>query len=800
MNKRFLIVISLLVFFSLVFDNPIYAIEEGGVKEKNTTIDNINLFAPSKVEVIDERTLWSKKYLLENGDYQEEISLVPIHYEDEQGKFQDIDTQLIENLNIPLEVKPSKDSINTYLKYSEMKKKGKKNTQQFEIEESYSAYNVPYDINISKNIKNGYSIGKENEKITFIPIGAKSSMGKVTANSNNKIFFSDVWKNSDVELEVTNMGIKENIILKDRKAPKSFKFSIIKNRDNITKLDMLPSYLIDNNNTYRDIKTTIIEGENGVDILEISIDDTGLEYPITIDPTTTILPMRAIYVDSDYPNTGFSFNSTMKVQAYSKMSYLQFDLPALLKNKEITSATLQLYAHSITKPNNDQRSPEVESTQIYRNLLEKVSWTYNQRPNDSWYFSGGSSDYATISSPGFYNFDIKFMLEKAKALGNEHVLMMMTTTSSSLIEFTTPYTSDINKFPKLIVTYGIPSPRISNVEANMSNSYEVEINWNVSEVPGSSQTKFEVALLKKMKNSSYMEVDRANQVSTSMNYIWSFLPGGGAYKFAIRTYNGEVWSEWGISNAIILEKGDKYVYDSLNRLINIIGENGTNTTYVYDVNGNLLSRSKIQGLGLEPNKLIADGNPIEWANKGKAFEDDYNDFHNTYIENPEPERDIRSVYYETDSDYLYIMIELGGVKDYEVLTPHGYDNDNYFIYLPANNQGITRTRNGSTLPNAVSYEIGSWHNDDVTVHTYDNANRSWKWSWTGTHSNDGLKSVKVQIGENPVQIVTSAILEMRIPLSYIPEADYSKMVVVAGSDKYDMDLAYVNFPFNYWFE
>lgn len=801
MKKTLLRVLFLFIILNMVFSGYTYASGVSTDKEIDIATSSKILFANENTqqnmvtELVKERTLFSKKYLLENGDYREEYSLVPIHYEDGKGNYMDIDTQLIENLALPTEeMNPSKDSLHTYHKYSEMRKQGKKTKLQLESEASYSAYNVPFDINISKDISKGYSIGKEDEKITFIPIDANSSTGTVINSKKNKMLFRNVWKSTDLELEITNLGIKENIVLKDEQAPRSFKFSINKNKENSENLLMLPSYLFDKNNIYREVKTNTINEENGVSTLEILFDDTGLTYPITIDPTTTILPIRAIYVDQEFPDTGFSFNSVMKVSSssYSKISYLQYDLQPSLLNTEVkvSSATLQLYAKSIS--NNNGVVPRIQATQFYDNPLTNGSWTYNKKPG-SMYSRGNSSNIVSIQSQGFYNFDVTPMFESIKVKESGNVVMSLneisSSGSSSIIEFVTPWSSDPNKFPKLTVTYGTPQPVITNTNVTKNEDGTILVSWGVSEVPGSSQTKFEMILLKYYSESQmFMEIDRVNNTSILKQYLWKTISGGD-YRFAIRTYNGTAWSEWGFTESIKMQKGTRYIYDAANRLKYIIDNIGGKTTFIYDNQGNLLKENFIPGIN--GGKLIADGDPIEWVDRKNCFMDYVDDFFNVE-EEKEPERDISSVYYDVDGEYLYIMIGLGRTKDNEILNPHSNDNDNYFVYLPANNSGNSYSRNRTPLNYEVSYEIASWHNDDVTVHTFDKSTYSWKWNWTGSYIYDGLKSVKV-IEENIYyDIYTSAILEMRIPLSYIPGADIRKMIVVAGSDKYDMDIAYNN--------
>lgn len=138
----------------------------------------------------------------------------------------------------------------------------------------------------------------------------------------------------------------------------------------------------------------------------------------------------------------------------------------------------------------------------------------------------------------------------------------------------------------------------------------------------------------------------------------------------------------------------KNQYDASNRLKLMEHPDGPIVEFTYDNNGNMVKKIPVSTTTVK--KSIADGNPIEWTyNRNTYIADNRKDFINTGLDTQEPERDIQGVYYNTDSTYLYVMIELGRTKEHDLLNPHGYDNDNYFIYLSSPQVGSNFTRNNT---------------------------------------------------------------------------------------------------------
>lgn len=744
-------------------------------------------------ELVEKRSMYSKHYKLSDGTNQMELSQVPIHYEDKQGNFHEIDTSLILESDLSsVSLIPSKEAAETYDDSINEQLKAeisiRSMSPELSTESNFLAPQVPFDLQIPKDISMGYSIGRGDEKFSFIPRNGNHSVGVVDSVYNNKILFNDVWDYTDIELIVTNYGIKENIILKNADAPNQFEFKFIgTNPTSLGNQDLflLPSWLIDASGEKRDVVSNFIERENET-VIQITWDDEGLVYPIIIDPTSTIITPSAVYVDQEFPDKTYAFADTLKVGKKTtgyQYAYLNFPLNSIGSSDTINSVELKVYASKITINYLGPSYADIKAYKVNSNIVPSTS--YNTRPSHSLV---NSSDFVRADSIGYYNFDITAMTRDALLSRNLNVALMNPDSKwpYPTFEFLTPWQTDNSKSPRLIINYGTTvQPLITSASVSKNDDNSANIMWETQDLSGKNQVAFEYFPLKDL----YFQTSPSIIVQGSQKSHTTPILSKGTWSFAIRVFNGEVWSNWHIARHVYVSDTFDYSYSDTGRLTKIISTDGTIVNFNYDQNGNLMNQNI---MGTSSNKMIPDGNPIEWINQSRnSFEDGYNDFSN-YIVNGkdirEPERDIRSVHYYTDIDHLYIMIELGRISGYETLNPHGYDNDNYYVYLPSNsNTGTTYSRNGTNLGINVEYEIASWHPDDITVHK--NITNSWRWEWTGGHEYDGLSSRYKVINNDSNNMTTSAILEMKIPLIKIPNADVSKMIVIAGSDDVDIDIA-----------
>ena len=143
--------------------------------------------------------------------------------------------------------------------------------------------------------------------VRFIGLGTEGSIIK----HSNSGRWENAWKDTDIELDINRGEIKETITIKSKQAPKKFTFAVEHStgltmavKDNVvifydsTGKDIFktsPPWGIDN--ATKNIRVTLVQGDP-VDLNNIRrstivitpdfIDMENAEYPVKIDPTTTI--------------------------------------------------------------------------------------------------------------------------------------------------------------------------------------------------------------------------------------------------------------------------------------------------------------------------------------------------------------------------------------------------------------------------------------------------------------------------------------------------------------------------------
>ncbi|MBW7453482.1 fibronectin type III domain-containing protein [Paenibacillus sepulcri] len=167
---------------------------------------------------------------------------------------------------------------------------------------SFKTQSLPFNLSIPSDFAEGYSIGSEDARLKFIPVGAGSSIGQWNETAQTKVMYTNVWPSTNVELEATDWGIKESIILKDGNAPTRFTFEVIGQLDqelNGKKAILLPAWLKDATGKTLDVTQTL-RTEKGKKFLDVSFDPASLSYPILIDPS--------VYEEEeDFENSFYSF-------------------------------------------------------------------------------------------------------------------------------------------------------------------------------------------------------------------------------------------------------------------------------------------------------------------------------------------------------------------------------------------------------------------------------------------------------------------------------------------------------------
>lgn len=148
----------------------------------------------------------------------------------------------------------------------------------------------------------GIRVKMDSYSIEYKPINIEpSSKVKIVENT---VSYSELWRYTDLIYSVTNNSLKMYISINDAKAPDEFSFNIktqglkaVQNKDQsvsffdlngIKKFEIPPMWVKDKNSQTKHFEKIAIDLSKTKDgyNLKIKLDDSGLQYPLVIDPST----------------------------------------------------------------------------------------------------------------------------------------------------------------------------------------------------------------------------------------------------------------------------------------------------------------------------------------------------------------------------------------------------------------------------------------------------------------------------------------------------------------------------------
>lgn len=498
-------------------------------------------------EVISYRTQYTKHYKLKNGKMATIFSQKPIHYEDVNGKLQNISFKLVESNEIL--------KLNTLIS-KQMYQQSNLIIPLQKNKEFFNAPYVPFGVNLPKNFIDGYTISKDNHSLVIKPIGARDIIGKL--NNQNQIVYADPWIDTDVLLEVNDVGIKETIILKSGNAPSTFTFQLSEQLSNdltLGELTIQPAWLVDAQGKYRDVKQST-HTKNGIHYLELEVDTTDLMYPIYVDPTVyaenlqtarlhvydqtdpTPIHNRKIYYTAT-PDIGselyFGGIEYMRTE-YGLIKFELGDIFNIFNNSTVTHASLVNVDHwgLLNAPRMITQSwGDYLPTSLYGLTLEEIV----QR-----WLTGEPNEGLLFSANGY------------------------------------PRTYDWSSAMLYVETDGVVRKPPTNLAITNKTANSITLQWSV-DGPNNDEI-FDFIIY---------NGDNFFGYTTDYSYTATDITFG-QYSFSVkaRYLDG---NESVASNIVHYNYGKKrtYKYNQKNQLIEITYEGGYTQEFIYDANGNLLT-------------------------------------------------------------------------------------------------------------------------------------------------------------------------------------------------------------------
>lgn len=423
-----------------------------------------------------------------DGSRTVELSSEAIHFEDTEGNFHNIVTTLYDEADLHkyhdvVDVTGSDMYEASKASLLEEMESGNVNRDAYD----FQGLKVPFIARLPRMFNRGYSVGDGTDMLTFKPVYASPTKGYIESNKAGAIRYQDAWNDADVRLELINNGVKETIILKSDKAPKTYMFDVTGElSDDLSagNLQLAPAWLKDANGTYRDVEQVLsVDEESGKPRLTLNVDTTDLVYPILVDPTVIVSSRASGRVDNSIssgspttvsvnPQTGF-INNTGTARFMCKYPSLNTAIP---KGALISSATMKLNVWSAGGLGNTG----MVATAI-TNDYDTSAVTWNNQPQYS--ASLVSPVFVFSDSIGAKSMDVKNILQGIADGTNVYGFMFKEAAPlTGSVGFALMGHTDVSKRAMLSFTYNSPPTKPVVTVPNGGeawNSLET-VRWNAS--------------------------------------------------------------------------------------------------------------------------------------------------------------------------------------------------------------------------------------------------------------------------------------------------------------------------------
>lgn len=562
------IVINLVV-FSLLFSGVVLAeeqkISQGSVSAKieKPIIDLIDKEIVVETELISERSDNSKSYLMKDGSTTVVISAYSVHYEKDSGQWADINPILVsdEEASILDKKLVSKQTSrlmekNKRLSKEELTKKAKK--------KSYVAPYVPFTAEIPHDITDGYTMGKDADVISFIPVNASSSFGVLNSREKSSILYSNVWKNTDLELSILSEGIKETLYVSSPDSPSTFSFKVSGNLQDdfsVGSLQLLPAWVEDADGKFQYVDQTI-RTEGDQKYIDIHIPKEQLRYPIVIDPTVvtvgSVKDTTYNLYDPYYDQTNFGLASLYMHNRYR--SLMQFDTSFIPSNAVIKSAELKLTTGTQV---DIIGTPIVTLNRVTSYWDEYATYLFNAPTYSDWITDVNIENYVTPFGRILHGTIININITNAVSnwvsgyWPNFGFTMHWSGVSADSLSI---YSKDgyVDHRPKLIINYNVPStkPLVTYPNGGEVLDGATTIYWNAASDPDNTQNtlKYQVQLSTNGGGAWTDIIGLTGPGVTQHYYDFSSIPATNNALIRVRAFDGDDYGEWDQSDAFFTIK------------------------------------------------------------------------------------------------------------------------------------------------------------------------------------------------------------------------------------------------------
>jgi len=435
-------------------------------------------------EIVSDRTAYSKRYQNPDGTITEEVYSNPVHYQDLQGHWLDINNNL----------EPQNDNEFGFLsnggktKFSYSDRTGNQSLVRFQTENKWVEFN-PVGATVAADVYNAIPIQDHSvvddiygnmagDAITYTEINQDFSVAKdVCGNvAGDTITYQDIFNNTSFTYKSCFHSLKESIIL-EKPAFNFFSFEI-----NLHELDLVKSetgqllltdpqsgepvayfslpFMQDSNGVTSNAVSLSFREEGNKKYLDLCADNSWLTseeraYPVVIDPTISLYDEPDdTYVSSANPDTSYSGLNYLyvgdKAGLGTTRSFMNFVLPSLPSSARIDQAYISVYQYLDSPPSTTLNAYPLTGT-----------WgstrTWNTQPS-----VGSLAGSVTGNNSGYWNITITDLVKDwYNGVSNNYGLCLKldNETQSALEYYSKEQGSNV---PMLSITYTVDPIGIEN--------------------------------------------------------------------------------------------------------------------------------------------------------------------------------------------------------------------------------------------------------------------------------------------------------------------------------------------------
>lgn len=464
--------VALLLCLVIVFSFPASALATEIVSAQSASGVN------EKTEVVSMRDTYSKTYLLPDGSYQYVAYAEPVHYKDSTNTFVEINNEIKES-----ETRAGYKYTNTSNSWNAFF------AEKLNSDDAVLITDGEYTVSFSFPGQTGLSTATKSSALSKL---SSSTYYDKLASDDRTVVYQNVVANVDIVYTVQHSVLKEDIVLKSKDAPNSFKFRLNANGLTVAEKDgtialfdakgnevfaFAPLYMEDSNGKRSEnVQLTCTSVKNGYEIT-ISADASFLNaedtiYPVVIDPSVMVTGADVTFdtcVDQEYPTSNYYLSENLwtggALGTNAMRTYMKYTLPTGISASQVTSA----YVYLLKK---EHQVPTIKAYRVTSDWSSSAI-TWNNKPS---YTTTYASGVATNTTGNWYGLDVTTMVKNwLNGTYSNYGMVLKEPSEASSTQKTKFYSSDApspNK-PELVINYSSSLPMTGG---GISKYYGIGVN------------------------------------------------------------------------------------------------------------------------------------------------------------------------------------------------------------------------------------------------------------------------------------------------------------------------------------